>query len=239
MGIFTLLPLILGSIIAYLLIKKMRTAKPQMGKFSIQLNKSTQFKMLVTFMALLVLLTIASEVVTSGKPPAELPPKADDKFEQEMWMLEERIMNHEKIDDAFLLEKRVHPAGNALVIQQSEDPFDDPTIFIERKSNEDQTIEERLYKQVILINGYDYSGTVEFATPIWANNTVSLPEANVTARFATFGDANMLNQLTKSGSYDMTSNGFSSSRPFLIHLIVPEDLEIIANDEDYFIFLDE
>ena len=237
--LFILLPLTLG-FLAYLLIKPTLKGIPKTRRFSVQLNKSAHFKILIGFMALLVLLTIGAEFIGSGKPLVTPPPQADPNFEEEIWEIENQIMNREQVDDSFLLEKRLHPAGDALVIQQSEDPFDHPHLYIERKNKDDQTIEEFLYKPAIFIDNYDFSDRVKVATPVWNGNIVSFPQVKSKVNFITFEEARTLEQLTTSSSQQVISDGYSStSRPLIIHLILPEGLEIIADDEDYLSFIDE
>lgn len=242
MGSLTLilLPIILGSIGAYLLFKPTLKQIPKTRRFSVQLSKSTHFKMLIGFMALLVLLTIAAEFVASGKPLVTPPPKAGPNFEEEIWEVSNQIMNSEKVDDALLLEKRIHPAGDALVIQHSAEPYDDPHIYIERKNNnDDQTIEEILYKPAVLVDNYDFSDRLKIMTPVWDGNIVSFPQAKSKINFITFEEATALKQLTANASQQLISEGgFSTSTPLIIHLIVPKDLEIIA-DEDFISFIDE
>lgn len=239
---FILLPIILGSIGAYLLFKPTLKQIPKTRRFSVQLSKSTHFKMLIGFMALLVLLTIVAEFVASGKPLVTPPPKADLNFEEEVWEVSNQIMDSEKIDDALLLEKRIHPAGDALVIQHSPEPYDDPHIYIERRrknNNEDQTIEEILYKPAVLVDNYDFSDRLKIVTPVWDGNIVSFPQVKSKINFTTFEEATALKQLTASSSQQLISEGgFSTYRPLIIHLIVPKDLEIIA-DEDFISFIDE
>lgn len=217
-----------------------RPMQPKTKRFSIQLNKSIHFKLLIGFTIILILLTITSEFIASGKPLVVPPPQADPNFEEEIWEIENQIMNQEQVDDSFLLEKRLHPAGDALVIQQSEDPFDHPHIYIERKNKEDQTIEEFLYKPAIFIDNYDFSDRVKVATPVWNGDIVSFSQVKSKINFTTFEEARTLEQLTTSSSQQVISDGYSStSRPLIIHLILPEGLEIIADDEDYLSFIDE
>lgn len=232
-----ILILLFGLIGAY---RMGRPMQPKTKRFSIQLNKSIHFKLLIGFTIFLILLTITSEFIASGKPLVVPPPQADPNFEEEIWEIENQIMNREQVDDSFLLEKRLHPAGDALVIQQSEDPFDHPHIYIERKNKDDQTIEEFLYKPAIFIDNYDFSDRVKVATPVWDGNIVSFPQVKSKVNFITFEEARTLEQLTTSSSQQVISDGYSStSRPLIIHLILPEGLEIIADDEDYLSFIDE
>ena len=235
-----ILILLFGLIGAYRMGRPTPIGKPKAGKFSFQLNKSTHFKMLIAFMTLLVLLTIVAEFTAIRKPLVVPPPQADPNFEEEIWEIENQIMNQEQVNDSFLLEKRLHPAGDALVIQQSEDPFDHPHIYIERKNKDDQMIEEFLYKPAIFIDNYDFSDRVKVATPVWDGNIVSFPQVKSKVNFITFEEARTLEQLTTSSSQQVISDGYSStSRPLIIHLILPEGLEIIADDEDYLSFIDE
>lgn len=229
-----LIVLLLGSVGAYLILKPKLAGKSKTRNPFFKLNIRTHFKMLLAFMGLLILLTIAAEFIAPKERLVVLPPKADPYFEEEMHLIEEQIMNREKVDDSFLLEKRVHPVGNALVIQQSEKIFDNPQIYIERKNNDDQTIEEFIYKPALLIDDYDFSELVKVALPIWTDNTISFPTEKSAINFVSFGETTLLAQLTTSSSQLMMSDGyFSTARLPIVHLIVPDELEIIEGNEVY------
>lgn len=236
---FILFPILLGSVVAYFLFKSTTKGRVNRKIVSIQLRKKTHFQLLAIFTMLLILLTIVAELTVPNKPMTTLPPKANAHFEENMWNLENQIFNREEIDPSFILEKRTHPIGDTLIIQQSEEPYNDPTIYLERRSSEEQTVEEIIYKPAVLVNGYDFSNQVRIETPNWTDDTLSFPTATSTTIFTTFQETNTLGQLTKKTSSQMDSNdAYSTIRPMIVHLIVPRDLEIIA-DEDYLMFIDE
>lgn len=238
---FLLLPLLLGSVVAYLFFKPRIVGESKTRNFFFKLNILAHFKLLIAFMGVLILLTIAAEFITPKNSVVTLPPKAEPNFEEDMYLIEEQIMNRQKVDDAMLFEKRTHPAGDALVIRQDENFFTHGQIYIERKNNDDQTIEEFIYKPALLMNDeYDFSDIVQVTLPVWTDNIVSFPTNKSVINFVSFREAPALAQFTTISHQQTMLDGYSSlARLPIIHLIVPEDLAIITDDEDYLIFIDE
>ena len=137
-----------------------------------------------------------------------------------------KSLNHEAIDPALLLEKRIHPAGQTLTIQWENDQIPDgpsPFIYIERKESGDQTIEEFLYKPLLIVDNYDFSNSIVVAKPVWAENKMTIPkkQINGTTNATFFYDATLLQQLTK--NRHLQSSGYSSEyRSLIIHLKIPQ-----------------
>ena len=223
--------------------KPNKMMKSNKKKFAFRNSKAAHFKILIGFLGLLLLLTAIGEFVGAGKESVEPAPKADANFERLFDSIGDHIFNREAIDSPLLIEKRTHPIGATLTIhnkEQNEDYFEGPTIYIERKSSNDQTIEEFVYKPLLFVDGYNFSDKVNVAMPIWTGDTMTLTEQQgYDITYTTFQEATFLDQLTKNKSYYTGSDGSTFSSP-IIHLKIPKDLEVINEyEEEQHIFIDE
>ena len=223
--------------------KPNKMMKSNTRKFTFRISKAAHFKLLIGFLGLLLLLTAIGEFVGGGRQLLEPAPKADANFEQQFDSISDQIFNREAVDPSLLVEKRTHPVGATLTIhnkEQNEDYFEGPDIYIERKSDNDQTIEEFVYKPLLTVNGYDFSDKVNVAMPIWTGDTMTLSEnSSDDITYTTFQEATFLDQLTKNKSYYTGGNDSTFSSP-IIHLKIPKDLEVISEyEEQQLLFIDE
>ena len=229
--------------LVYRMNKPNKMMKSNTRKFTFRISKAAHFKLFIGFLGLLLLLTAIGEFVGAGKQSADPAPKADANFERLYDSIDGQIFNSEAVDPSLLIEKRTHSVGETLTIhnkEQNEDYFEGPAIYIERKSDNDQTIEEFVYKPLLIVDGYDFSDRVNVSMPIWTGDTMALsenPRYDIT--YTTFQEATFLDQLTKFKYYN-NQGAESLSRPPFIHLMIPKDLEIINEyEEEKLIFIDE
>ncbi len=209
-------------------------------KFSIRISKAAHFKISIAFIVLLLVLSVFGEFLGAGKKAATPAPKADAAYEQLLSLIDNQIMNGESIDPKLIAEKRTHQVGDTLFIQSKDEEFyETATIYIERKSGNDQTVEEFIYKPLLIVNGYDFSREFNLTLPLWEEDKMTLQkQKNYDVTYTTFQESIILNQLGKFKS--SADTGYDSAiRMPIIHLKVPENLEIISDYENQLIFTDE
>jgi len=153
-------------------------------------------------------------------------------------------LSERSVDPDLLLEKRTHPAGKTLTIQWEDDSYGNyqQSIYIERKAPGDQTIEEFIYKPMLIANEIDFSHVLNVPKPIWSENEMVVPKNPVNNKiaFTSYHDAALLQQLTKTQQLQSNDYGFSSEyRPLIIHLKVPADLEVLYSEDESPYFIDE
>ena len=241
--------LLMLSIILLLIFLVFRMNKPNKmmksntKKFAFRISKAAHFKILIGFLGLLLLLSAIGEFVGAGNRSVDPAPLADANFDLHLNSIDSQIFNRETVDPSLLVEKRTHSVGETLTIhnkEQNEDYSEGPTIYIERKSGNDQTIEEFIYKQLLIEDGYDFSDKIHATTPIWTSDTMTLLEnQKYDITYTAFQEATFLNQLTKSKSYNKQGFGSFSGSP-IIHLKIPQSLEVINEyEEEQLIYIDE
>ena len=241
-----LVPFILIVIIFFLIYgmkNPNKVMKSKTNKVLIRIKRSTHFKILLAFIVLLIGLTIAVEIIVPRSQSATPIPKVDGpfyEFENSVYSLEDQIMNGEETDSALLFEKRTHLAEDTLTIERHNEQLDGPYVYIERKSENDGTIEEALYKPILIVDDYNFSEKLDVTVPIWAGNLVTFPESiKVDIEHTNFQETTMLNQLTTKRFQASISMGHGSmSRPLIVHLKVPKDLKIIDPWDEVF-YIDE
>jgi hypothetical protein len=154
-----------------------------------------------------------------------------------------KILNKEfsSIDPSLILESRTHHTGETLrLTRATHDRFDElPSIYIERKSENDGTIEETVYKPLLIINDLDFSDHLHYALPDWHQDEVifrSPPATEIV--FTSYRDAYLLSQFTQNRHENRSSFG-SVSRQIIVHLLVPASTEIEADDSLMITYLKE
>ena len=212
-------------------------------KGAIMIGRNIHFKIVVIFIAILIVTTVIAEAYHS-KIDSAITPKVVENHYEAYYQIEDEIINHGSVDPDLLLEKRTHAAGKTLTIQWEDDSYENyhQSIYIERKAPGDQTIEEFIYKPILIANEFDFSQMVNTPKPIWSENKMFIPKkpVNNTITFTTYHDAALLQQLTKTQQLQSNDYGFSSEyRHLIIHLKIPADLEVVASDEGSLYFIDE
>ena len=230
-------------LIVVILILGFNAMKPENQKSAFVISRRTHYKLLAFFIAFLIMATVIAEIFNSKINSAiPLEKVGNNHYNEEFDSIDNQIVNREAVDPALLLEKRTHPAGQSLTIKFENNHLSDgptPFIYIERKEAGDQTIEEFLYKPLLIVDDYNFSNAIDVAKPIWTENKMTLPQQSINdiANATFFYDASLLQQLTK--NRHLQSNGFSSMhRTLTIHLKIPADLQIVDTDEDYIFFIE-
>ncbi|WP_210470559.1 hypothetical protein [Sporosarcina sp. 6E9] len=228
-------------IIVGILILGYRMMKQKNRKAAIIIGRNTHFKVLAIFIGVLFVSVVVTEVFYP-KINSAAHPKKIERYD-EGYSIEDDIFNQKAIHSDLLLEKRTHPAGQTLTFRWENNPYEgsSPVIYIERKRSGDQTIEEFLYKPLLIVDDYDFSNYIDIAKPVWTKNTMTLPkkprsERSDTTIATSFYDAALLQQLMKNRQFQ--SNSFSSEhRSLIIHIKIPANLKIIDTDEDLLYFV--
>ena len=240
MNNITLVPILF---IVVIVIFSYQMMKRKNQKSAIIIGRNTHFKILACYIAVLFTTLVFAEIFYSKINSASPPKKVEYHHGQDHNSIDNQIMNHEPIDPDALIEKRTHPAGQTLSIQWAYDPYEDnsPFIYIERKQTGDQTIEEFIYKPLLIVEEYDFSNALDIAKPVWTDDTMTFPKSPVSdTTIATFFyDAALVQQLTKNPQFQTDDYSYSSEyRSLIIHLKIPADLKIVDTDEDFLFFVD-
>ena len=176
-----LIPILLIVIILALGYHAMKPKNQKRSAFVI--SRSTHYKLLAFFIAFLILATVLTEIFISKIDSATPLEKIEYHSNEYLNSIDNQIVNHEAVDPTLLLEKRIHPAGQTLTIQWENDqyPGNGPTpfIYIERKEAGDQTIEEFLYKPILIVDDYDFSNSIDVPKPIWTENKLTIPQHSI------------------------------------------------------------
>lgn len=231
------------SIMILVMNKPKKMMKPKNNRTLSPFKRATHFRITLAFIAFLVVITIGVEMMNfknQSAPPTQKVETPFHEFEDRVYALEEQIMNGEEPDPYLLLEKRTQLIGDTLTIERPQIEFDVPYVYVERKSENDGTIEEALYKPILIVDDHNFSDQLNYALPVWSKNTVTFPDfkkANIVQR--NFQESTMLNQFTSKRSQESISTGYGSmSRSLIVHLKVPKDLEIV-DPFDLVFYIDE
>lgn len=243
-AVLVFIPIIVVTFIFFLLLgskKPNRMMKSKSASALFRINRSTHYKIVVAFIALLLVLTITIEIMEPQMQKTTPAQTVDADFSNMIESLDGQIFNRETIDPSIILEKRTHFAGKTLTIHRNDELFDRPYIYIERKPDNDDTIEEFLYKPILIVDDLNFSDKVNVTKPKWTEDTVTFRKVLQTnIERINFEDASMLKQLTTMRFQPSISMGYGSMSSLpVVHLKVPKDLKIIAEDEDELIFIDE
>ena len=212
-------------------------------KGAITIGRNIHFKIVVIFIAALIVTTVIAEAYHS-KIDSAITPKVVENHYEAYYQIEDEIINHGSVDPDLLLEKRTHAAGKTLTIQWEDDSYENyhQSIYIERKAPGDQTIDEFIYKPILIANEIDFSHVLNVPKPIWSENKMVIPEKPVNNKitFTSYHEVALLQQLTKTQQFQSNDYGFSSEyRPLIIHLKVPADLEVLYSEDESPFFIDE
>jgi len=196
-----LMALIVGAF--YILFKKYRPTS---------FNSRRHFALIMGYIVFLLAVLLTAEIVEQLHQP--LSSTVD--FTE----LNYDLVINESIHSPQFMEKRTHPAGDKLTIQNE---YDGAYLYVERK-NDDGIIEELIFKPMLLVNKYDFSDKINIEKPIWQDSLITIPPQPFTEiQYAQFYDTVILSQLT--GSRYASSNSYATGQP-IVHLIVPKNVEI-------------
>ena len=232
-GIFTIL-LIVFVILFFL--RTFETPKRQM-------NRKITYVVFSAYVVILLVGTITVGVMdkaSSAESPRKLSTAEVDRMDLDLF---NKINNKEfsSIDPSHILESQKHQTGETLrLTRATHDRFDElPSIYIERKSENDGTIEETVYKPLLIINDLDFSDRLHYTLPDWQQDEVifrSPPATEIV--FTSYRDAYLLSQFTQN-RHENRSSFSSISRQIIIHLLVPASTEIEADDSLIITYLDK
>lgn len=218
-----LLPFILIAGAFYALFQKRKsTAKLSIISF----NSRKHFALLIGYVVFLLVVLVTAEIVERKHQP--LSPVVDTSE------LNYESVIGESMDSPRFMEKRTHPAGDTLAIQNE---YNGALLYVERKSNHKGIIEELIFKPMLVVNQYDFHDKVNVAKPIWQDGLLVIPQQPITeVRYAQFYHTLLLNQMT--GSRHSSNSSFATGQ-LIIHLIVPEDVEIKVSSKSFIQYIEE
>ncbi len=219
-----LLLLVIIALVNFFVISNKSTRKQPIVHFSRRLH----FALIVGYIVFLLAMLITSEYVERQHPTSS---STDESTAVDFTELHSQL-SIGKIDEIInsrqFIEKRTHQIGDTLNIQNE---YDGTYIYIERKSTDNDIVEELIFKPMLQINGHDFSDKVKMAKPIWQDGLITIPKQPLTdIQYAQFNDAILLNQMTFTDSRSLSYRGYGT-RSLVVYLIVPEDIEIEVSSE--------
>lgn len=234
MGIMTFTFILVLGILLFSLTKKKSHFVP--GQF----KRRTHFTILAVFISFLFIAATIAELTEPFRATEMNFVKVSASLEQEYIDLEMDIMTGTNVDSTLILETRKHPVGDTLTIHRNHGEYEGPIVYVERKKDDEATVEEIIYKPFLMVSNYDFSDTLTVAMPAWTDDSVTFqPNSLIEMTNVSYYDAPFLTRWTQHPVQG--DEGYSSiSRSPVIQLIVPENVEIImpAGAEDIF-FIDE
>lgn len=201
-----------------------------------QLNKKWTYVFLVTYAVILIIAAISVELVDSKSFTTQ--PKA--KSNEYLNLLTSAIQNGdiESIDSSNILDKRTQIIGDILLMNAQGYEINS-TIIVERKSENDGLIEETLIKPLLLLDDYDFSNQLKYKIPEWTTDSVTFLEPPLTEiTYTTYQEAYLLSQFTHT-SRQRNNSHHTSERQIAVHLLVPKDLIITADEHLYINYINE
>lgn len=225
----SLIPLIFIALIIWYFLHARKKPKRQM-------NKKWTYVFLATYAAILLIATIAVELVDTNSFTTQPRVGPDEHFDHVGIAIYEGDIG--SIDPSTILEKRSHLIADTLAITAKSSTMD-TMIIVERKSVNDGLIEETLIKPLLLIGDYDFSNKLNYKIPEWTTDSVNFPYPPLTEiRYTTYQEAYLLNQFVKVPR--QRSNSYNTLvRPLAVHLLVPKDLIITADENLNINFVDK
>ena len=223
----SLLPLIVIGLIVWFLLRAKKKSKRQ-------INKKWTYVFLTTYAAILLIATIAVELIDTDSFTTQPRVESEEQFDHVGVAIYEGDIS--AIDPATILEKKSHTIADTLAITANSNM--DSMIIVERKSVNDGLIEETLIKPLLLIGAFDFSDKLNYKVPEWTADSVNFPRPPVTEiNYTTYQEAYLLNQFTKVPRHRSNAHN-TVERPLAIHLLVPKDLIITADENLYINFVD-
>lgn len=228
MVFFAFLPLILLIIVVWGL--KQRVAS------KINMNKKWTYLFLAAYIGILLIATVTSTLLNNsyGEQPKRM-------IEEEIIIIEDALNKGTlaTVAPSHVLAQRTHKIGEVLSISTiAEETY--PTITIERKTVNDGLIEETIFKPLLVIDHYDLSDQPEYVLPKWKNDElVFLTPPLSSATLTSYDDAFLLKQFTSSSRDLFAYSHTSTLREIAVHLVVPKDLIIEADEWLYVDYVNE
>lgn len=201
-----------------------------------QIDKKWTYVFLVTYAVILIIASISVELVDSKSFTTQ--PKAESN--EYLNLLTSAIQNGdiESIDSSNILYKRTQIIGDTLRMNAQGYEINS-TIIVERKSENDGLIEETLINSLLLLADYDFSNQLKYKIPEWTTDSVTFLEPPLTEiTYTTYQEAYLLSQFTHT-SRQRNNSHHTSERQIAVHLLVPKDLIITADEHLYINYINE
>ena len=201
-----------------------------------QINKKWTYVFLTTYAAALLIATIAVELIDTTSLNNQ--PKAESN--EHLNRLTTAIQNGDigSIDSSNILSKRTQTIGKTLRMNAQGNDINS-TIIVERKSENDGLIEETLIKPHLLLGEYDFSDQLKYEIPEWTAYSITFLEPPLTEiTYTTYQEAYLLSQFTRT-SRQRNNSHHTSERQIAVHLLVPKDLIITADERLYINYINE
>lgn len=236
MAFFGILPFLFLIVVILYFLKPTKRLKRQM-------NRKMTYVFFAAYVVILLVATIATIFIEAPSSAETYNTISDEEVDQMEQNFFDNLLGNDSssIDPSFVLESRTHQAEETLRLKNAAyDGFDElPSIYIERKDEDDGVIEEHIYKPLLIVNQIDFSDRVHIELPRWDRNEVvfySPIETEIT--YASFQDAHLLSQFTDNQPENHAS--FSSvSRQIIVHLLVPPSTKIEADVDLMITYLEE
>lgn len=169
------------------------------------------------------------EINTKSYSPQQIESPTD-------FVIHDKIINKEKIEPSVFIEKRIYKTDNTLLIENEDNRV---IVYIERLDGQLQTIEEFLYKPALIINYHNFSDRIKFNKPFWDGNKIIIPEQpSNNINYVSYNDAELTNQFIKDDQ-PLDCCYYPIWSPLVVHLKVPENIEVISSNEELTYFIDE
>lgn len=201
-----------------------------------RMNRKWTYVLLAAYIVILLIATFTVELVdakfVANQPKAGLAEEVD--------LLEQAIQNGDikSIDSSKIIDQRTHSVGKTLSITSTDYDYN-PEIIIERKRDNDGLIEETIVKPLLLFDDFDFSDQIGYAVPIWESKKVVFPTPPHTEiTYTSYKNAYLVGQFT-SGSRQEDYFHNTMSRQIAVHLLVPKDLIITADDHLYINYIND
>lgn len=188
-------------------------------------SRRTHFIFMGSYIALLVVILIVSEMLTYTQVTPDL--KRASSIRQD-FDIDRAIVAGQPIPKEELLIERQHEVKGTLTIKEADD--NNSYYYIERSQDGGNQVIERIYRPSVIngedFNGYDLSNYVEVNFPEWTDNEVTVPlQPKQKLVFISFHDSNIISQFTKQHIVEEYYNAYSV-RWMIIHLIIPESVQL-------------
>ncbi|WP_404450185.1 hypothetical protein LG307_10325 [Sutcliffiella horikoshii] len=164
-------------------------------------------------------------------PDAENVERVGGAGDESGFILYERLMNKEKIEERYLSSKKTYNlSGQDLVIRSQDNYFKEYTIMFERTPDLEGRIDVMIYKGILFMEQFDLSDELP-SPPIKFSNDI------LEVEHPAFFEKNMAYIAPEfpftqfSGERSGLTGYGHSSRDAIIYVKVPEDVDVIWNEE--------
>ena len=201
-----------------------------------RMNKKWTYVFLATYAAILIIATISFELIDTDALNDH--PKVESN--EVSYVLDAPLQKEDldSIDAAEILDKRTHPVRDTLRMTAQGNDINS-TIIVERKNENDGVIDETIIKPLLVIGGVDFSDQLNYKIPEWTADSVTFLQPPLTEiTYSSYREAYLLSQFTHApGQRNLSYSKLD--RQITIHLLVPKDLIIAADDQLHINYITE